>query len=108
MFPAARKNGHAGLLGGVVRSAPVGIFRKIIGVLIDAQQSLAKSAFGKDHIMDVELYMKEFKLVEFLFRIKRNRRPIDEAPDRHEHAVEVDCMPWRQEQIRVRRFEGER
>ena len=51
--------------------------------------------------MGFKLDVEEFQFVEFVRRVKGDRRPIDQLADRHECAVEKDRMSLRQEQIAV-------
>ena len=78
------------------------VFGEIFRILTHRQHSFAGRALGMDHIMGFKLDVEEFQFVEFVRRVKGNRRPIDQTADRHECAVDKDRMSLRQEQITVR------
>jgi len=58
--------------------------------------------------MRLELDVKELEFMKFFRGIERDRRPVNQAADRNEHAVEIERVASRHEQVNVRRPKSKR
>ncbi len=83
------------------------IVREVAHRLVNPQQGLARSPFGVNHIMGLELDVKEFEFVMLFSRVERNRRTVDQACGRNQKVVEQQGVTLRHIEIGAGNVGGE-
>ncbi|HSU04909.1 MAG TPA: hypothetical protein VLI93_04995 [Acetobacteraceae bacterium] len=82
------------------------IFPKILGkidrILIDINQSLARSSFCPNYIVMFEFDMEKFQFVEPGSVMQCNRRAIDQVAHWHQDIIDKQCMRPGDKQVGVR------